>query len=243
MADLGVWSAQVAPPEIMPSPSAAKLQPDGTRLALASLVVTSEPGSLSDPDRIYAEAADSSSGIALVNGGGETALALEGSRVNVVGGVSTFEGERIMLNPMVAVLGQGDPLPAVWMINRSVGGANLGVPPLGQRGVLGGIGLNNVGLFIRTGGVVIDNSYVDYILINDGSKSPLWETGLRVAKANLSSVPEVGSYVMVGGISGVRVRGSVLDAVVRPRKAGDMEVLLSPSPGALRRTTLRREER
>lgn len=241
MAGLGVWWAELASPAIAASPGAAKLWPDGARLALASLVVTSEPGSF--PDRIYVEAADRSSGIALVGGGGEAALALEGYRVNVVGSVSTLNGERIMLNPMVAVLGQGDPLPALWVINRSVGGADLGVPPLGQRGVLGGCGLNNVGLFIRTGGMVIDNSYVDYILINDGSKTPIWETGLRVAKANLSSVPEVGSYVKVSGISGVRVRGSVLDAVVRPRKASDLEVLLPPPLGAVMKTTLRREQR
>ncbi len=85
--------------------------------------------------------------------------------------------------------------------------------------------MNNVGLFIRTSGVVIDNSYADYIVINDGSKSPFWETGLRVAKANLTTVPEVGGYVLVSGISGVRVRGSVLDAVVQPRKADDLEVV------------------
>lgn len=240
MAALGVWSAELASPAIAASPAAVKLLSNGARLALGGLVVTSDAGSF--PDRIYAEALDRSSGIALVGGGGEAALALEGCRVNLVGSVSTLNGERIMLNPMVAVVGQGDPLPAVWMINRSVGGANLGVPPLGQRGVLGGIGLNNVGLFIRTGGVVIDNSYVEYILINDGSWAPLWETGLRVAKANLSSVPEVGSYVMVGGISAVRVRGSVLDAVLRPRKAGDMEVLLSPPPGASLKSFVRREE-
>ena len=241
MAGLGVWWAELAPPVIADSPSWAKVQLDGTRLALAGLVVTSDAGCFSD--RIYAEALDRSSGIALVGGGGEAALALEGCRVNLVGSVSTLNGERIMLNPMVAVVGEGDPLPALWMVNRSVGGADLGVPPLGQRGVLGAIGLNNVGLFVRTGGVVIDNSYVEYILINDGSKTPFWETGLRVAKANLSSVPEIGSYVMVGGISGVRVRGSILDAVVRPRKPGDMEVLSPPPPGAVLKSRVRREER
>jgi len=240
MAALGVWSAELASPAIAASPAAVKLLPDGARLALGGLVVTSDAGCF--PDRIYAEALDRSSGIALVGGGGEAALALEGRRVNVVGGVSTLNGERIMLNPMLAVVGQEDPLPPLWMLNRSVGGAGFGAPPLGQRGVLGSIDLNNVGLFVRTGGTVIDNSYVEYILINDGSWSPLWETGLRVAKANLGSVPEVGSYVIVTGISSVRVRGSILDGVVRPRKAGDMEVLLTPPPGASLKSIVRREE-
>ncbi len=130
------------------------------------------------------------------------------------------------------------------IINRDVGGTDLGFPPLGQRGVLNGYGPNNVGLFIKTWGVLIDDGYTDYILINDGSNWPLWgENGLRVAKANLSPVPEVGSYLQVSGISGVRLRGSVLDAVVRPRKASDLEVLPPPSPGAVMEPTLRTEEK
>ena len=97
MAALGVLSAEQLPPLLAASPGAAKLQPDGKRLALGGLVVTSDFGAFSD--RVYAEAPDRSSGIALVGGRGEAALAREGSRVNVVGGVSTLNGERIVLNP------------------------------------------------------------------------------------------------------------------------------------------------
>ena len=129
------------------------------------------------------------------------------------------------------------------MVNRSVGGEDFGVPPLGQRGVLGGEGLNYVGLFIRTTGLVIDDSHPQYVLINDGSWTPLWESGLRVAKANLGSLPEIGSYVVVNGISRVRVRGSVLDAIIEPRKSDDLDVLLPPAPGALMMRIDRREER
>jgi hypothetical protein len=226
MAALGVLSSEQLPPLTAASPGAAKLQADGKRLALGGLVVTSDPASF--PGRVYAEAPDRSSGIALVGASGEASLAREGSRVNVVGGVSTLNGERIVSNPMLTLLSQGDPLTPLGMTNLTIGGDKLGVPPLGQRGVVGGIGLNNVGLFIRTTGLVIDDSHAEYILINDGSWYPIWETGLRVAKANLGSLPAIGSYVAVNGISGVRVRGSVLDAIVKPRKAGDLEVLLAP---------------
>ncbi len=120
MAQLGVWSAEESPPLLVSSPGLAKLQGDGMRLALASLVVTAEPGCFAD--RIYAEASDRSSGIALVGIGGETASLLEGCLINVVGSVSTLNGERIILNPMLAVVGQGDPLAGIFMINRQVGG-------------------------------------------------------------------------------------------------------------------------
>lgn len=241
MASLGVLSAEQAAPWIAGSPGAAKVKGDGTRLALGGLVVTSDPGVFSG--RVYAESPDRSSGIALVGVQGESAIVREGSRVNVVGGVSTVSGERVVLNPMVAVLDQGDPLTPLGTINRSVGGQAFGAPPLGQRGVVYGIGLNNVGLLIRTTGLVIDDSHVDYILINDGSWWPIWESGLRVAKLNLGSLPEIGSYVALSGISGVRVRGSVLDAIVKPRKAGDLQLLAPPPPGALMKMNVRREER
>lgn len=226
MVSLGVLSMEQAAPLVVASPGAAKLQADGTRLALSGLVVSTNPGAF--PDRLYAQAEDRSSGIALVNGRGEAALAQEGSRLNVVGGVSTLNGERILLNPTLAVLSQGNPPLALGMVNGSVGGVAFGVPPLGQRGVFGGEGLNNIGLLVRTTGLVIDDSHAEYILINDGSWDPLWGTGLRVAKANLSPVPDIGSYVAVSGVSGVRVRGSVLDAILRARKAGDMEVISPP---------------
>ena len=241
MASLGVLSAEQPPPFNVASTGVAKLQPDGARLALGGLVVTSDPGVFSD--RIYAQAPDRSSGIALVGGRGEAALALEGCVVNVVGGVSTVNGERVVLNPMLAVLNQDDTPLALGMVNRSVGGTGFGVPPLGQKGVVGGEGLNNIGLLIRTAGLVIDDSHAEYILINDGSWSPIWESGLKIAKYNLSPVPEIGSYVVVNGISTVRVRGSVLDAIVKPRKAGDLDVLMPPAPSAWMNRALGRRER
>lgn len=225
MAALGVLSAEQPAPLLVGSPGQAKVQADGTRLALPGVVVTTDPGAFSD--RVYAQApVPAAAGIALVGGLGQAADVQEGSRVNVVGGISTLNGERVMLNPMVAELSEGDPPGPLEMINRSAGGGAFGVPPLGQRGVLGGKGLNNVGLFVRSTGMVIDNSHAEYILINDGSLAPFWETGLRVSKTNLSPVPGIGSYVAVSGISGVRVRGSVLDALLRPRKAGDLDVLV-----------------
>ena len=111
MAGLGVLSAEQSPPLVMTSPASAKLRADGKRVALGALVVTSKPGEFSD--RIYAEAEDRSSGIALVNPVGEAYLTEEGSRVNVVGGAFTVNKERVIYAPMVAVLYKDDPLPAL----------------------------------------------------------------------------------------------------------------------------------
>jgi len=241
MASLGALSAEQPAPLLAASPNATKIQADGAWVAIGGLVVTSDYGVFSD--RIYAQTPMRWSGIALVGGRAEAALAREGSRVNVVGGVSTLNGERVMLNPIVTVLDDDEPPAVLGMTNRFVGGTALGVSPLGQRGVVGGYGLNNVGLLVRTFGVVIDNGLPDYILINDSAKTPFWDTGLRVARANLGSLPEIGSYVVVDGISGVRVRGSVLDAIVRPRKPGDLEVLLATPPGGLSMRLQRREEK
>lgn len=228
MAEVGVLSAEQVLPVTMASPGKAKLNPDGARLALGGIVVTCSPSSFSD--RVYAEASDRSSGIALVGGLGEAGFLQEGSRINVVGGVSTLNGERVMLNPMVSVQSQGGWMVPLIMNNSSVGGADSGVLPSGQQGSANAAGVNNVGLLVRSTGLVIDNTHPEYIVINDGCYIPFWDGGLRVSKTNLSSLPAIGNYVAVSGISGVRVRGSVLDAIVKPRSAGDLQVLRTSVP-------------
>ncbi len=95
------------------------------------------------------------------------------------------------------------------MINRDVGGGawnyDPGPPQSGQQGVIGGSGLNNVGLLIRTSGRVTQIG-TDYLYIDDGSN--LRDGTLTGAEENIGvrvicdpTGYNAGDYLIVTGIS------------------------------------------
>ena len=97
------------------------------------------------------------------------------------------------------------------MPNPTVGGGDIGIPPLGQYGVLGGTGLNNVGLLIRTWGRVTATG-TGYAVIDDGSGTPV-----RLDTSTLASLPEVNDYISVIGISSLYRPGVDRLRLVLPR--------------------------
>jgi hypothetical protein len=109
-----------------------------------------------------------------------------------------------------------DPLV---MTNKALGGgdyeAALG---FGQQGVLGGVGLNNIGLLVKTTGWVTEK---------DTSASPAWfriDDGSGVGVKVFGSVPSGTPYVTVTGISSCEKPGPGSD-VLRSLLATGIQVL------------------
>jgi hypothetical protein len=115
----------------------------------------------------------------------------------------------------VIIVSSTTPPPPLGMNNRAVGGSAFGSPPLGQSGVIGGTGLNNIGLLIKTWGeVTYKEPSGAYILITDGAGDPI-----RIDTTGLASVPSEG-YVSVIGISSLYTGPQPL---VLPRTDSDIE--------------------
>ena len=103
------------------------------------------------------------------------------------------------------------------MPNRSLGGGDLGYDsaiPVGQRGITGANGFNNIGLFVRAWGKVSEVG-TSYFKINDGSGVDL---EVAYSPGNLTA----GNYIAVTGISSCEVSGSDLLRVIRTNSAADI---------------------
>jgi hypothetical protein len=143
------------------------------------------------PDFFYMEAENRSNGIRIAKTGHGFAV---GTKVNVTGALKTnANDERYIEATYISPSGTGS-ITSLAMNNRCIGGGDLANPPFGQSGIAGGIGLNNIGLLVKTWGRI---TYTDpdgaYILITDGSGDPI-----RVDTAGFADVPNTGSISVVG---------------------------------------------
>lgn len=115
--------------------------------------------------------------------------------------------------------------------NAAVGGG-----PLNQYtpGVENGVGVNNIGLLIKTWGKV---TFVDTVnkcfYINDGSNrnDGSGHVGLRVdydnlAPGNTITPPAENTYVMVTGISSTIIINGKIQPNLRPRRQSDIQVVI-----------------
>ncbi len=130
---------------------------------------------------------------------------------------------------LLAVVPAMAEVPAPLAVNISaVGGAALNQY---TPGVENGVGVNNIGLLIKTWGRV---TYVDpagkYFYINDGSnrEDGSGHIGLRVdcdnlAPGNTITPPSVNTYVMVTGISSTVVINTKIQPNLRPRRQVDVQ--------------------
>jgi len=130
----------------------------------------------------------------------------------------------------------------VMMSNRAVGGGQLNEY---TPGVAGGLGLNNIGLLVRTWGKV---TYVDaaqkFFYINDGSNLNDMSgihgaVGLRVSYAGLApgvtfTPPSVGELVAITGISSTTAvtinQETRIIPTLKPRREADKQVFSSEPP-------------
>ena len=211
---IGFWAGDLPVPVVPGSVGAAKMLPDGTYVSIAGRIATTSAADFSG--FFYIEEEDRSSGIRVTVSAAVPGL-LRGKVVNAVGTLGTTpEGERCLTGPIVIIVSTHAPLTPLGMPNRSVGGGEFGIPPLGQCGVLGGAGLNNIGLIIKSWGRVIEAGS-DYIVIDDGSSTPV-----RVSTAGMAGIPGVGNYVTVVGISSIHKPGADRLRLILPRGRDDI---------------------
>jgi hypothetical protein len=212
---VGFWSGEVPIPILVETPHAAKLLNDGAFVSIAGKIATSGQG---DFDLFfYVQEENRSSGIRVAVPAAVAGLA-RGSVVNVIGTLGTTrEGERQLTGPIVIIVSSHDPLAPLGMPNKSVGGGDWGTPLLGQYGVAGATGLNNVGLLIATWGRVTEKG-TGYLLITDGSGD-----AIRVSTAGLSTIPDENDYICVIGISSLYKPGSDRLRLVLPRADSDVK--------------------
>jgi len=190
---IGFWAGDLPEPVVPDSIAAAKMLPDNTYVSISGRIATTSATDFTG--FFYVEEENRSNGMRVAVPAAVSGLA-RGSVVNVIGTLGTTpEGERCLTGPIVIIVGSHDPLTPLGMPNRSVGGGDWGIPPLGQYGVLGGVGLNNVGLLIQTWGKVTEKG-AGYLLITDGSGD-----AVLVSTAGLSTIPHVNDYISVIGIS------------------------------------------
>lgn len=214
---VGFWAGEVPTPVAVNGPGAAKLLPDAAFVSIAGSVATCATGDFSE--FFYIEKPDRSSGIRVAARPDTLENLVRGSIVNVIGSIGTApSGERQFTGPIVVVQSKDRTPGPLGMPNRSVGGGDMGNPTdgLGQYGVTGGTGPNNVGLLVRTWGRVIDVD-AEYLMIDDGSSTPV-----HVSKAALLYPPRVDDYVTVIGVSSLRQFGTDRVRTILPRTVEDL---------------------
>jgi parallel beta-helix repeat protein len=173
------------------------------------------------PDYFYIENPDRSNGIRvdrLAHGLSERVKA------RVIGSIKTSpSGERYIDGTTADPAGDGTVAPLL-LTNRSLGGDAFGL----QTGVLGGFGLNNIGLLIKTFGKV---TFVGdgYFYIDDGSRLNDDNGNLGVKVYGTVPVEEnedpIGKFVTVTGISSCEKPSTDPIRVIRTRRSGDVVVI------------------
>lgn len=202
----------------------AKLLPDGAQIELQGVAV-----SKAWPDYYYVQGRDGTSGIRVESAGHGLA---EGSEVDVCGTVTTnSDGERC-ISASLAYASAGDSVRPLGMRNSALGGGDWCYQTgssVGQQGIKGCYGLNNIGLLVRTWGKVtasgIDpRAHVCWFYIDDGSavKDGTGFVGVYCEADSTVIPPQVGSYVSVTGASGCEFFGADLVNVLRVRQQADI---------------------
>lgn len=196
------------------SPSEARqLVTDGVTVYLATrgpMICTGSFGTY-----YYVESSDRLSGIKCM---GTQVLSL-GQTALVTGVMATVNGERTLTQaaPYNGITGIAEVPAPYEVVNRNIGGGDFGR----QSGVIGGVGLNNIGLLVRTTGRVISTGEGS-IVIDDGTGGG----GVKVYLVKGIKAPPQNAYISVTGISSTEPSGGGIARVIRACKAGDVVRLL-----------------
>lgn len=184
------WSPYV--PEEIAELTGAKSFGDGKLVHATGKIATTDGSDFTG--HFYIEEQNRSSGIRVVATTITGTLA-RGKTIEVTGKMATTAaGERYIDQATVVASGTPSLLGPLGMINKTMGGLNVGNPPLGQYGVPGGSGMNNIGLLVRAWGNVTSFGN-GYVIIDDGSG-----VSLRVDTTAAPTTPTSG-YVTVTGVS------------------------------------------
>ena len=184
---------------------------DGTTVEISNVVVTAV-----FPDAFYIQNPDRTAGIKVLM---SNAPVSEGEWVSITGVISTSNGERQIVQPSVTISFTVASIAAgpLGVSNRQLGGSPIGGP---SNGVNEGVGLNNVGLLVRTWGNVTNvvAGTDPRIIIDDGSR-----VGVTILVPTGTSLPTVGSTVTVTGVSTIDldVNGN-RNRAIRMRRSSDL---------------------
>ena len=195
---------------------AAKSQPDGMPADFTGLCsVTHADGSdwwIEDSDRAY--------GIGVI-GGAE--VSRDAVVTSIEGSMVTVDGERKIAAYGVTLSRAVQAVTPLGMSNRAIVGGDRSYDAAtgaGQRGVEGFFGLNNVGLLVRTWGLIQTgalSSSGGFFFIDDGSG-----VILKCAAPEGVVLPLEGDYVGVTGISSCELVEGALVRVLRVRDQADI---------------------
>lgn len=142
----------------------------------------------------YVEEVDRSSGVAVVFSGG---MPCEGDLVSAEGVIRTWpSGERYFDASVAYVTGHCASLPGVGLANKLIGGGAFSPYTCG---VVGGVGLNNVGLLVTVWGQVQTVTASSFNIV-DGSSSTVLEVSYEDGV-----LPNVGEFVVVTGIVSLKI--------------------------------------
>jgi hypothetical protein len=208
---------------VMPSSAYIKTLGDHEEVSLAGKVVTA--GTDQFTGHFYIEESDQSSGIRVVSSENVTA----GKIVTFRGFLGTADnGERQVTPASLSIAPDMGTVPnTLGMLGRVLGGSGAvdALTGAGQRGVYGGIGLNNVGLLVRIVGNVT-HSAADCFYVDDGSgaQDDSAYKGVRIDCENVLP-PDEGRFVAVTGISSLAPSGGRFYPTVRPRSIFDLDVV------------------
>ncbi len=174
----------------------AKVARDNSRVDISDAAV-----SAAWPGVFYIQSFDRHSGIR-VEKADHTMVA--GATADVKGFITTNkDGERTIDASWAAVTGELVSVKPLFMSGKSIGGSDyyfIAGTGAGQRGVEGGIGLNNIGLLIKASGVVVDRDNSinpSWYIIHDGSPNKTTKVIVQVG----TRIPPIGTFVTVTGVS------------------------------------------
>lgn len=204
------------------TPAKARQAANGDRVAVPNMVVTAVFGS-------YFYAQDSgrspSSGTRVQWSGGGVAVK---DVVNVSGYMITrSEGEHCISASIVTKVGSVDTLYPVGVTNKAIGGGDFNYQSsagVGQQGILGATGLNNLGMLITTCGKVTTVGTGTFTIDDGSGVSP------AVSVPSGITLPNVNDYVSVTGISACTKTGSDLYRLIKMRGANDLVYVFRPAP-------------
>lgn len=194
--------------------ASSKAAADGSAVMMDPAIVTAIV-----PGGFYMEDLDRTAGIKVIS-----AAPVEVNQLVLVEGTlgtdSNFE-RQIAASSVTA--GLADVIAPFVLTNKAIGGTDWNYNALtgaGQRGVIDGVGLNNIGLLIRTNGYVAAVGS-DYFIINDGSEARGGSVvnGVRVSCPGMAK-PAVGQNVIVTGISTIhKVQDSLYRCILVTNQA------------------------
>ncbi|MDH7601314.1 MAG: carboxypeptidase regulatory-like domain-containing protein [Armatimonadota bacterium] len=201
--------------------SSAKHAENGSYVIISGVVTGQFPVNGAQ-ERIYLESQDRTAGIGVLT----AAPVSVGDQVQCAGTLVSISGERMLNGASVVRTGTNGLLSPIGLTNRYLGGGAFGK----QSAVLDtppdtySVGLNNVGLLVRSWGRV---SHVDpggaFFYLDDGSgiQDGSGFKGVRVDCSGLP-LPDTGRYVTVTGISAVTAVNGKLVRLLRPRSEADL---------------------